>query len=80
MQQEYRMLSHLLRLAVGTAESEKVASKGVAWAEVYNMARKQGVLAVAFDGLTKLFAQDKEFAKSFPLSLKMQWINATCGI
>jgi hypothetical protein len=75
-----KTLFHLLCLAIGTAESERFATDNIAWSAVYNMARKQGVLAVAFDGLTKLFAQDKEFAKSFPLSLKMQWINATCGI
>ena len=44
------------------------------------MARKQGVLAVAFDGLSKIFEHDKEFAKAFPMSLKLQWINATCSI
>ena len=73
-------LFHLLRLAVGTAGSERIATEGVAWAEVYNMARKQGVLAIAFDGLTKLSEQDKELAKSFPLSLKMQWINAMLSV
>ena len=73
-------LFHLLRVAIGTAESERIATEGVAWAEVYNMARKQGVLAIAFDGLTKLFEQDKELAKSFPLSLKMQWINAMLSV
>ena len=74
------VLFPLLRLAVDRAGGERIATEAVEWSAVYNMARKQGVLAVAFDGLTKLFAQDKEFAKSFPLSLKMQWINAVLSI
>ena len=70
----------LLRVAIGTECAERVNIEGVSWQTVYAMARKQGVLAVAFDGLTKLFEQDKAFAKAFPLSLKLQWINATCSI
>ena len=56
------------------------ADGGVSWQSVYALARKQGVLAIAFDGLTKIFEQDKEFAKTFPLSLKLQWINAVLNI
>ena len=70
----------LLRLAIGTASAGAIDASGVSWQSVYALARKQGVLAIAFDGLTKLFAQDKEFAKSFPQSLKLQWINAVFNI
>ena len=74
-------LFHLLRIAIGT---ERVvvpsADEGVSWQSVYALARKQGVLAVAFDGLVKIFEQDKEFAKTFPLALKLQWINAVLNI
>ena len=74
-------LFHLLRVAIGTESVDSISlSESVSWVAVYNMARKQGVLAIAFDGLMKLFEKDKEFAKSFPLSLKMQWINAILGI
>ena len=70
----------LLRLAVGTDQAGSMQLEGVSWQRVYALARKQGVLAVAFDGLTKLFEQNKEFAKSFPQSLKLQWINAAFHI
>lgn len=73
-------LFHLLRLAVDRAGGERIATEAVEWSAVYKMARKQGVLAVAFDGLMRLFEQDKQLAKSFPLSLKMQWINAVLSI
>lgn len=70
----------LLRLAVGTDQVGSMQLEGVSWQRVYALARKHGVLAVAFDGLTKLFEQNKEFAKSFPQSLKLQWINAAFHI
>ena len=73
-------LSTLLRIAIGAECAERVNVGGVSWQAVYAMARKQGVLAVAFDGLSKIFEHDKEFAKAFPMSLKLQWINATCSI
>ena len=73
-------LFRLLRLAIGTENAESINSEGVSWQSVYALARKQGVLAVAFDGLMKIFEQDKEFAKAFPQSLKLQWINAVFNI
>ena len=73
-------LFRLLRIAVGAEQVESFSVEGVAWQNVYALARKQGVLAVAFDGLMKIFEQDKEFAKAFPQSLKLQWINATFNI
>ena len=74
------LLFHLLRLAIGTEGVEQINTEGVSWQSVYALARKQGVLAIAFDGLSKLFEQNKEFAKAFPQSLKLQWINATFHI
>ena len=74
------ILFSLLRIAIGTEPIEGFDADGVAWTEVYKLARKQGVLAVAFDGLVKLFEQNGEFAKTFPQSLKLQWINATLNI
>lgn len=78
----FNTLSHLLRIAIGTENASvgTMNTKGVSWQDVYILARKQGVLAIAFDGLVKLFEQDKEFAKSFPLQLKLQWINASLTI
>ena len=73
-------LSCLLRIAIGTETVTTIDAEGVSWQSVYAMARKQGVLAVAFDGLVMLFEQDKEFAKVFPQSLKLQWINAAFHI
>ena len=73
-------LFHLLRIAIGTEEIGVCNFEGVSWQAVYRLARKQGVLAIAFDGLTKLFEHDKEFAKSFPQPLKLQWINAVFNI
>ncbi len=70
----------LTRVAIGSSEPFAPDMQGVSWQAVYAMARKQGVLAVAFDGLSKLFEQDKAFAKSFPQSLKLQWINAVLSI
>lgn len=74
------ILFHLLRIAIGTEEIGDCNFEGVSWQAVYRLARKQGVLAIAFDGLTKLFEHNKEFAESFPQSLKLQWINATFTI
>ena len=73
-------LFRLLRIAIGTEQVEGFSVEGVAWQSVYALARKQGVLAIAFDGLMKILEQDKEFAKAFPQSLKLQWINATFNI
>ena len=77
-----KVLFMLLRIALGTeqAEVKEITASSVSWQAVYALARKQGVLAVAFDGLTKLFEHNKEFAKSFPQSLKLQWINAVFSI
>lgn len=75
------ILFRLVRIAIGTEEADATLdTKGVEWAKVYAMARKQGVLALAFDGLMKLFEADKEFVKSFPQPLKLQWINAVFRI
>ena len=73
-------LIRLIRIAIGVESAGSVPAEGVAWQSAYALARKQGVLAVAFDGLMKIFEQDKEFAKAFPQSLKLQWINATFHI
>jgi hypothetical protein len=73
-------LFHLLRVAIGTEEVGACNFDEVSWSQVYALARKQGVLAIAFDGLMKLFEHDKEFAKSFPQPLKLQWINSVFNI
>ena len=75
------ILFRLIRIAIGTEEADaSLDTIGVEWAKVYKLARKQGVLALAFDGLMKLFEADKAFAKSFPQPLKLQWINAVFQI
>ena len=74
------ILFKLIRIAIGAEQVESFERDGVAWQNVYALARKQGVLAVAFDGLVKLFEADKEFVNTFPQSLKLQWINATFHI
>lgn len=74
------VLLSLLRIAIGSESAEGARFEGVTWAKVYALARKQGVLAIAFDGLIKVFEQDSEAAKSFPQSLKLQWINAVFSI
>ena len=74
------ILCHLLCVAIGTEQAELCNLEDLSWQSVYALARKQGVLAVAFDGLTKLFEHDEAFAKSFPQPLKLQWINAVFNI
>lgn len=74
------ILATLIRIAIGSNNIHNLATSNIVWQNVYDLARKQGVLAIAFDGLMKLFEQDKEFAKSFPQSLKLQWINAVFSI
>lgn len=75
---------HLLRVAIGTERAEEVAAtiatEEVAWQDVYLMARKQGVLAIAFDGLTQLMDASELLAQSLPKSLKLQWITASLTI
>lgn len=73
-------LLHLLRVAIGGEVPKILRDSSISWQAVYALARKQGVLAVAFDGLMRHFEADKEFAKSFPQSLKLQWINAVFNI
>ena len=73
-------LLHLLRVALGVESVDSAGFEGISWSGVYALAQRQGVLAIAFDGLTKLFEQDREFAKAFPQSLKFRWINATFNI
>ena len=70
------ILFQLIRIAIGTESAESFHADSVEWAKVYTLARKQGVLAIAFDGVTRLFEADKELAKSFSQPLKLQWINA----
>ena len=74
------ILFQLLRIAIGAEEALAFNAEGVEWTNVYTLARKQGVLAIAFDGLTKLFEQDNAFAKAFLQPLKLQWINAVFSI
>ena len=75
-----KTLLRLVRIAIDTEPANGFDAKGVSWQSVYALARKQGVLAIAFDGLVKIFEQDKEFAKAFPQSLKLQGINAAFHI
>ena len=75
------ILFRLIRIAIGTEQVGASFEVGVVeWPKVYEMARKQGVLAVVFDGLAKVLEQDKEFAKSFPRDLKLRWIMQTQSI
>ena len=75
------ILFRLIRIAIGTEQVGASFEVGaVEWPKVYEMARKQGVLAVVFDGLAKVLEQDKEFAKSFPRDLKLRWIMQTQSI
>lgn len=75
-------LSHFLRVAIGTEEVSVTPHKlsSEEWQQVYDMARKQGVLALAFDGMMRLFEQDQELAMSLPQPLKLRWISAVCNI
>ena len=54
-EQNIAFLYHLLRIAIGTEEASvgTVNTEGLSWQEVYNLARKQGVLAIAFDGVMR---------------------------
>lgn len=74
----------LLRVAIGTKRAEEVAAsievEGSAWQEVYLLARKQGVLAITFDGLLQLMEVNESLAQSLPKPLKLQWINASFSI
>ena len=73
-------LFQLLRIAIGTEGIESFCANSIAWGDLYKLARKQGVLAISFDGLSQLFEADKELAKGFPQPLKLQWINAAFSI
>ena len=74
-------LFRLLRIAIGSEAAVPLSALGsVSWLELYTLARKQGVLAIAFDGLMQIFECDGEAAKSFPQPLKLQWINAVFSI
>lgn len=76
-----KQLFRLLRIAIGTEAAVPLSAfEESSWSSVYALARKQGVLAVAFDGLMQIFECDKEASKSFPQSLKLQWINAVFSI
>ena len=75
------ILFRLVRIAIGTESADVPFDvKGVEWTKLYTSARKQGVLAIAFDGLMQIFECDGEAAKSFPQPLKLQWINAVFSI
>ena len=74
-------LFRLLRIAIGSEALVPLSALGsVSWQELYTLARKQGVLAIAFDGLMQIFECDGDAAKSFPQPLKLQWINAVFSI
>ena len=74
-------LFRLLRIAIGGEAAVPLSAlESVSWQELYTLARKQGVLAIAFDGLMQIFECDGEAAKSFPQPLKLQWINAVFSI
>ena len=70
------ILFQLIRIAIGTESAELFHADDIEWGKLYTLARKQGVLAITFDGLTRVFEVDKEFAKTLPQPLKLQWINA----
>lgn len=70
------ILFQLIRIAIGTESAESFHADDIEWGKLYALARKQGVLAITFDGLTRVFEVDKEFAKTLPQPLKLQWINA----
>lgn len=76
----YQTLYHLLRVAIGAEQVGELNTADISWQEVYNLARKQGVLAIAFDGVMRALESDKEFAKTLPLPLKLQWINVSLTI
>ena len=78
---EAKILFRLIRIAIGTEGMDApFDANRVEWKRLYEMARKQGVLAIVFDGLMRLFEVDKELAKSFSQQLKLRWINAMFSI
>lgn len=69
-------LLSLLRVALTSDADSLSLPEDIDWQAVYRLAREQGVVALAFDGLQKKCSRDPAFGASLPRPLKLQWIAA----
>lgn len=85
MNKEAKLLFLLLRVALSDAKSHVDDLKSVAWGSVdwhglYLLAREQGVVAIAFDGIQKIFDAEIGVEVDMPKMLKLQWISHVSNI
>jgi hypothetical protein len=64
----------LLRAAIGLSRREELAPASWSWSELYRTAAAQGVLAVVWDGVEHLIAEERiPLLQQPPRELRLQW-------
>ena len=71
MKNEQRVLLELVKLGLGNEIFYKIP-QGLDWQEIYNLAEKQNVTAIALDGINRCFEKGVELDIDF--QTKMDWI------
>lgn len=71
-------LAKLIRIAIGTATDDDYCfDPSTPWDSVFGMAQEQGVVALSFEGLLKVFPEKSAEELGMPRRQKMQWISST---
>lgn len=73
MKNEQRVLLELVKLGLGNEILYKIP-QGVDWQEIFNLAEKQNVTAIALDGINRCFEKGVELDIDF--QTKMEWIGS----
>lgn len=71
----YQRFFYLLQLAVGKHPKETISLDERGWSELFNMAIKQSLVGVIFEGVQRLSEQESD--KKPPSSLLYEWIGQT---
>lgn len=63
----------LVKLGIGTDNSTSIP-ESVEWAEIKELADKQGLLAVVLDGIDRLSRKRPDITETLPVQEKLEWI------
>lgn len=83
-----RMFFQLLQIAIGTRQSFSVSPSAEQWAEIFAMAKKQALTAIAMAGVTRLIrstnsgtgASDYGASLGIPEMVYLKWLGLTAKI
>lgn len=75
-----RLFFELIQIAIGNRDKLSTIPSVAEWMKLYNLAKNQSVVGLAYNGVENLFKRHPGFCTNLPIELKMQWIGLACVI